>query len=92
MDVSWRLTHNRDMVPSVPLQLMGFQHVAREVWEVDVEDPSSAGNVRRKLLLCDGTGEDPSCHNSACYLGLCTSIIDHLEYLGLHMYQDSDEC
>ncbi|GLC54136.1 hypothetical protein PLESTB_000827800 [Pleodorina starrii] len=94
IDVSWRFTHNRDIVPSVPLQLMGFQHVAREVWEVDVEDPSAAssGGVERKLLLCDGTGEDPSCHNSACYLGLCTSIADHLVYLGLHMYQDSVEC
>ncbi|GIL63807.1 hypothetical protein Vafri_17808 [Volvox africanus] len=94
VDVSWRFTHNRDIVPSVPLQLMGFQHVAREVWEVDVEDPRYAGDggVDRKLLLCDASGEDPSCHNSACYLGLCTSIADHLEYLGLHMYQDSDEC
>ncbi|GFR42703.1 hypothetical protein Agub_g3626 [Astrephomene gubernaculifera] len=95
IDVSWRFTHNRDIVPSVPLQLMGFQHVAREVWEVDVEDPSGGGGggpVGRKLLMCDGSGEDPSCHNSACYLGLCTSIADHLLYLGLHMYQDSDEC
>ncbi|KXZ42036.1 hypothetical protein GPECTOR_218g460 [Gonium pectorale] len=92
VDVSWRFTHNRDIVPSVPLQLMGFQHVAREVWEVDVEDPSKAGGAERKLLLCDASGEDPSCHNSACYLGLCTSVADHLVYLGLHMYQDSDEC
>ncbi len=27
----WRFTHNRDMVPSVPIQLMGFRHVAQEV-------------------------------------------------------------
>ncbi|PNH11480.1 Lipase [Tetrabaena socialis] len=92
IDISWRFTHNRDIVPSVPMQLMGFHHVAREVWEVDVEDPSIAGGVERKLLMCDGTGEDPSCHNSACYLGLCTSVADHLVYLGLHMYQDDDEC
>ncbi len=65
--------------------------VPRQVWEVDVEDASGA-TTERKLLLCDATGEDPSCHNSACYLGLCTSIADHLTYLGLHMYQDSDEC
>ncbi|KAG2423394.1 hypothetical protein HXX76_015359 [Chlamydomonas incerta] len=92
IDVSWRFTHNRDVVPSVPLQLMGFQHVAREVWEVDVDDPGAAGGVERKLLICDGSGEDPSCHNSACYLGLCTSVADHLVYLGVHMYQDSEEC
>ena len=28
---SYRVTHNRDIVPSVPLQIMGFHHVAREV-------------------------------------------------------------
>ena len=28
---SFRVTHNRDIVPSVPLQLMGFHHVPREV-------------------------------------------------------------
>jgi hypothetical protein len=52
----------------------------------------ASGGVERKLLLCDGSGEDPSCHNSACYLGLCTSIADHLIYLGRHMYQDGAEC
>jgi hypothetical protein len=36
--------------------------------------------------LCDKSGEDPACHNSVCYLGLCTSIVDHMEYLGGHMY------
>ncbi|KAG2493000.1 hypothetical protein HYH03_008664 [Edaphochlamys debaryana] len=92
VDVSWRFTHNRDIVPSVPLQLMGFQHVAREVWEVDVDDPAGGPPRDRKLLLCDGTGEDPSCHNSACYLGLCTSVADHLLYLGIPMYGDEGEC
>lgn len=96
VDESWRFTHNRDVVPSVPLQLMGFHHVSREVWAVDVEAPSGAtapgDEPQEKLLLCDESGEDPSCHNSACYLGLCTSVADHLVYLGIHMYQDSDEC
>ena len=36
--------------------------------------------------VCDDSGEDPTCHNSVCYLGLCTSIADHMEYLGAHMY------
>lgn len=31
VDESWRFTHNRDVVPSLPPQLMGFHHVAREV-------------------------------------------------------------
>jgi hypothetical protein len=28
---TWRFTHNRDVVPSLPPQLIGFHHVAREV-------------------------------------------------------------
>jgi len=28
---SWRFTHNRDIVPSLPPELMGFRHLAREV-------------------------------------------------------------
>jgi hypothetical protein len=31
---SWRFTHNRDVVPSLPPSLIGFHHVAREVWQV----------------------------------------------------------
>jgi hypothetical protein len=75
---SWRFTHNRDVVPSVPLMLMGFHHVSREVWEVDVDIQGHA----REWLMCDGSGEDPSCHNSA----YCTSIADHMTYLGLPMF------
>ena len=40
------------------------------------------------LGVCDDSGEDPRCHNSVCFLGLCTSISDHLEYLGAHMFND----
>lgn len=40
------------------------------------------------LGVCDDSGEDPRCHNSVCFLGLCTSISDHLQYLGAHMYND----
>ena len=42
--------------------------------------------------MCDGSGEDPSCHNSACFLGLCTSIADHLRYLTYEMYHSDAEC
>ncbi len=41
-----------------------------QAWLVDFAGP--AGVVEEKVLICDGTGEDPSCHNSACMLGLCT--------------------
>ncbi len=31
---SWRFTHNRDIVPSLPPRLLGFHHVPREVRRV----------------------------------------------------------
>lgn len=84
---AWRFTHGRDIVPSVPPQLFGFHHVSREVWLVDVED---AGDVQQRVVVCDDTGEDPTCHNSACRLGLCTSVADHLLYFGGHMYRGGE--
>ena len=75
---SVRVTHNRDIVPSVPPTWVGFHHAAREAWQVDVEGAGVVG-------LCDGSGEDPRCHDSVCILGLCTSVADHLEYLGSPM-------
>lgn len=71
----WRFTHNRDIVPSVPPGYMGFYHVAQEVWLVDVL------SGRTLVGVCDGSGEDPRCHNSVCHLGLCSSVADHLLYL-----------
>uniref|UniRef100_A0A7S3VTA6 Fungal lipase-type domain-containing protein n=1 Tax=Dunaliella tertiolecta TaxID=3047 RepID=A0A7S3VTA6_DUNTE len=87
---SWRFTHNRDIVPSLPLEIMGFRHLAREAWIVDVETPF--GSLDSKILVCDSSGEDPSCHNSACFLGWCTSVSDHLLYLGIEMYKSPMEC
>jgi hypothetical protein len=40
--------------------------------------------------VCDDSGEDPTCHNSACRLGLCTSVADHLAYMGGHMYRGGE--
>lgn len=79
------MTHNRDIVPSVPLQLMGFHHVPREVWQVDF-------GVHSALTVCDEGGEDARCHDSLCYLGLCTSVTDHLTYMGAHMYHSDAGC
>ena len=31
------MTHNRDIVPSLPPMWVGFHHVATEVWQVDFE-------------------------------------------------------
>jgi hypothetical protein len=76
--VSVRVTHNRDIVPSVPPTWVGFHHAPTEAWQVDFGGAGVVG-------LCDGSGEDPRCHDSVCYLGLCTSVADHLEYMGAPM-------
>jgi len=92
--LSVRLTHNRDIVPSVPPTWVGFHHVATEAWQVDIVDGGASGrrkgnksndNVIGVVGLCDASGEDPRCHNSVCYLGLCTSVADHLSYMGAPM-------
>jgi len=120
---SWRFTHNRDAVPSLPPTIMGFRHTAREVWLVDVEAGRAGvqalpgvgplasgrgggrggggggggglafdGEVEEKVIVCDDSGEDPSCHSSVCHLGLCTSVADHYVYLETQMYADPAEC
>ena len=110
--LSLRLTHNRDIVPSVPPTWVGFHHVATEAWQVDVVEGrarGAAGDRKGKgggggggggggvigvVGLCDASGEDPRCHNSVCYLGLCTSVADHLSYMGapmLHSDNASEE-
>jgi hypothetical protein len=87
VSIHWRFTHNRDIVPSVPPQYMGFYHVAREVWLVDdiIEGHTLVG-------VCNGSGEDPLCHNSVCHLGLCTSIADHMLYLAEMYTPRPDGC
>lgn len=44
------------------------------------------------LGVCNNEGEDARCHNSVCYLGLCTSVTDHLHYLGANMFNGEPVC
>ena len=85
MQESIRVTHNRDVVPAWPPEVVGFHHVAREIWVIDVDKVGVIG-------ICDDSGEDPRCHNSVCYLGLCTSVHDHLHYLGAGMFHRGGSC
>eukprot|EP00475_Leptophrys_vorax_P045784 TRINITY_DN9639_c0_g1_i2.p2 TRINITY_DN9639_c0_g1~~TRINITY_DN9639_c0_g1_i2.p2 ORF type:complete len:116 (+),score=21.05 TRINITY_DN9639_c0_g1_i2:324-671(+) len=71
---SWRVTHETDIVPHVPLQTMlteKFHHVGTEVWYYD-------GNGDYKFG--DGSGEDPNESDSNL---TDFSIVDHLTYLGV---------
>jgi hypothetical protein len=71
-----RVTHERDIVPQLPLHSWGFEHYKTELWQHD-------GN---ELKVCDG-GEDPSC--SAQFPWYSCSLDDHAEYLGMAMSCDS---
>jgi hypothetical protein len=99
LNQSVRVTHAQDIVPSLPAQILGYHHFAREVWQLPEDKRSDDGGgdphvdgAGMKFRVCDGSGEDPTCHNSACFLGLCRSIKDHLFYLGRHMYSQAEEC
>jgi len=62
--VTWRQTHDKDPVPHVPPIKLGYQHVAREIWETDVKD--AKGNfVSANFTECSPIdGEDRHCSRS----------------------------
>lgn len=88
---SWRFTHNRDIVPALPWEVFGYWHVPREIWQVDVKTRDSL-DIKMTFKVCDLSGEDPSCHDSVCHYASCTSIDDHMMYLGHQMYEEKGEC
>jgi len=88
LDESVRFTHAHDPVPSIPFPVFGYHHVAREAFQPPEGNATQGVRVR----VCDRSGEDPTCHNGACVLGVCRSIVDHVHYLGAHMYHNVDEC
>ena len=66
----WRVTHHRDIVPHLPpSHVLGFHHVAREVFY---------DNDTHAYVTCDGTGEDDDCSRQY----LVYSVNDHLTYFG----------
>lgn len=73
----YRITHKEDIVPHLPYEWMGFQHSNTEIWyETD--------NIYK---VCPDT-ESLNCSNS-CSFFQCTSVDDHLSYLGVKMGSDA---
>jgi len=72
---NWRITHNNDLVPHVPMQRVGFYHTSTEIHFPD----------RGKLnyVVCDGSGEDSTCANACSKFATCTSVKDHVLYVGI---------
>jgi hypothetical protein len=68
----YRVTHHRDVVPHLPPEVVGFAHMAPELFYAD-----ETHNGR----LCDGSGEDPDCSDQYY---VTTSVWDHLHYWRAH--------
>lgn len=73
---AWRVTHRDDLVPHLPEEALGYLHTPHEAWQKD--------EIKPDLTFCDDSAaqEDDACSNSCYPLG-CTSVVDHLSYLGL---------
>jgi len=75
---TWRVTHNKDMVPHLPFTTqMEFYHVCREEFE------DASGAVR----TCDTSCEDKTCADQYDFKN--TNTDDHLTYLGLRVSCDA---
>lgn len=81
-----RVTNEHDIVPHLPPFYSHFaektyRHFPREVWLYNVDFGSLIYPVEK---VCDGSGEDPSCSRSVAG----NSVLDHLEYYGVHLGGD----
>lgn len=75
---TWRVTHNKDIVPHVPVTTgMEFYHMCREEFE----------DVNHALKTCDTSCEDPTCADQ--YSLAHTNVDDHLVYLGMSVGCDA---
>lgn len=83
--VSWRVTHHKDPVPHLPMEVLGYRHISTEVWYPD-RDYSPGANY----TLCDGSGEDDSCSNSVAWKPNLMYASDHHTYIGLPI--DAPKC
>lgn len=75
---TWRVTHNRDIVPHVPVTTgMEFVHMCREEFE----------DVNHNLKTCDTSCEDKTCADQ--YKLDQTNVDDHLLYLNMPVSCDA---
>ena len=72
--ISYRITHYNDIVPHLPLESLGYNHIPQEVWY-------NEDNTKYKICN-DYYIEDDECSNS-CYPLNCDSISDHKYYLNI---------
>lgn len=71
IDTIYRVINQRDVVPHLPPQNVGYHHVATEIWF-----PTNY----TVYVICNHSGEDPHCADSVPPIDY--SPADHLVYLG----------
>lgn len=73
----FRVTHDRDPVPHLPLYDWGFHHVNTEAFYDDIL------LIHKKVKICDDSNrEDSSCSNKSL---VNLSVMDHAKYMGYDM-------
>jgi len=65
-----RMVDYEDCVPKLPMEVLGYQHEAYEIYE----HPTGADTYK----VCDSSGEDPTCSDS-----VGSNCDDHLHYMGV---------
>ena len=73
----FRITHDQDIVPHLPEEVLGYQHTNTEIWYNNDID----------YTVCYDN-EDSSCSNSCAPIH-CVSTKDHLRYLGINIGSES---
>jgi hypothetical protein len=73
------MVNQRDLVPHLPPMAFGFFHVGTEIWF-----PANETG----FVVCNGSGEDPSCSDSIHDY----RVEDHLHYAGLYSWAGKDCC
>jgi len=70
ISTTYRIVNQHDIVPHLPPKVLGFWHIATEVW----------WNTSTTYKICNDSGEDPTCSDSVL---VPLSVADHLDYLGV---------
>jgi len=78
---TWRIVHSHDIVPHIPMVSLDFFHSQFEVFY--------PGDTTEPYTVCDSSGEDGNCSNHCALDFSCTSIIDHLWYMGVPTGSDA---
>lgn len=75
---AYRVVHGEDIVPHIPIELMGYRHITTEVFYLNASSDTDTFQVCTNPPI----GEDPKCSNRFIFP---TSIFDHVNYFGFHV-------